>query len=73
MMAIVERVRLMPGKRIGTYGRSEDGQLPMQRHAVGVQVGFYHYGCFDICRVPSGITVGRYCWDCQDFRVWAGG
>lgn len=27
----------------------------------GVTVGLYSYGCFDLSRVPPGVTVGRYC------------
>jgi acetyltransferase-like isoleucine patch superfamily enzyme len=27
----------------------------------GVNVGLYSYGCFDLGRVPGGVTVGRYC------------
>ncbi|WP_157098981.1 CatB-related O-acetyltransferase [Novosphingobium rosa] len=29
--------------------------------AQGVEVGLYSYGCFDLGRVPAGVTVGRYC------------
>lgn len=27
---------------------------------LGVDVGLYSYGCFDINRIPPGVTVGRY-------------
>lgn len=27
----------------------------------GVQIGLFSYGCFDLSRVPPGVTVGRYC------------
>lgn len=27
----------------------------------GVDIGLYSYGCFDLSRVPAGVTVGRYC------------
>lgn len=29
--------------------------------AKGVHVGLYSYGCFDLSRVPPGVTIGRYC------------
>lgn len=29
--------------------------------ARGVEIGLYSYGCFDLARVPSGVTIGRYC------------
>ncbi|WP_443024984.1 CatB-related O-acetyltransferase [Sphingomonas sp. Leaf4] len=29
--------------------------------ARGVTVGLYSYGCFDLARVPPGVTIGRYC------------
>lgn len=29
--------------------------------ASGVSVGMYSYGCFDLSRVPAGVSVGRYC------------
>jgi virginiamycin A acetyltransferase len=27
----------------------------------GVEIGLYSYGCFDRGRVPSGVSIGRYC------------
>lgn len=27
----------------------------------GVTIGLYSYGCFDLARVPAGVTIGRYC------------
>ena len=29
--------------------------------ALGVDVGLFSYGCFDIDRFPAGVTIGRYC------------
>lgn len=29
--------------------------------AMGVDIGLYSYGCFDLTRVPPGVTIGRYC------------
>lgn len=29
--------------------------------AMGVEAGLYSYGCFDLTRVPAGVTIGRYC------------
>ena len=28
---------------------------------LGVDVGLYSYGCFDLRRVPPGVKIGRYC------------
>jgi virginiamycin A acetyltransferase len=28
---------------------------------LGVEIGLYSYGCFDMARVPAGVTIGRYC------------
>lgn len=41
----------------------EPESLALRRRfqALGVDVGLYSYGCFDLGRFPSGVTVGRYC------------
>lgn len=36
-------------------------ELRRRYAAQGVSVGLYSYGCFDLARVPPGVTVGRYC------------
>jgi virginiamycin A acetyltransferase len=36
-------------------------KLRAKFHARGVEVGLYSYGCFDLKRVPPGVTIGRYC------------
>lgn len=38
-----------------------DLSLRKKYRALGVNIGLYSYGCFDIQRVPAGVTVGRYC------------
>ena len=35
--------------------------LRRRYRAMGVEVGLYSYGCFDLARVPAGVTIGRYC------------
>lgn len=35
--------------------------LRAKYRAQGVNIGLYSYGCFDLARVPPGVTIGRYC------------
>lgn len=39
----------------------ESRSLRARYRARGVEIGLYSYGCFDLGRVPPGVTVGRYC------------
>lgn len=41
----------------------EHTSLALRRRyrALGVEIGLYSYGCFDLARVPAGVTIGRYC------------
>lgn len=43
--------------------RDEHTSLALRQkyRAMGVEIGLYSYGCFDVSRVPAGVTIGRYC------------
>lgn len=45
----------------GGYNELTSEKLRVQFLAKGVQVGLYSYGCFDLERVPPGVSIGRYC------------
>lgn len=60
MMAIIERIQRKRRGRINEYERLHIGPLLTTCRALGMEVGFYSYVCFDIPRFLSGITVGRY-------------
>lgn len=36
-------------------------RLREKYRALGVEVGLYSYGCFDLGRIPAGVQIGRYC------------
>jgi acetyltransferase-like isoleucine patch superfamily enzyme len=48
-------------RRVTIEQELHDLPLREQYRALGVNVGLYSYGCFDIQRVPAGVTIGRYC------------
>lgn len=49
--------------RLGVYREDELTSLRLRKRFQrrGVDVGLYSYGCFDLSRVPAGVTIGRYC------------
>lgn len=54
---LINRVR---GRRT-TVEQQTSLALRERYRTLGVEVGLYSYGCFDLARVPAGVTVGRYC------------
>lgn len=57
LRAIINKIR----GRITLKDELTSEKLRIRFRAMGVEVGLYSYGCFDISRVPSGVTIGRYC------------
>lgn len=70
MMSIVDRVRRKLRGRISEYEQLHSEKLRAQYRALGVEIGLYSYGCFDVARFPSGVTVGRYCSIADTARVF---
>lgn len=56
-------VRRIAAKLLGRGAVDEHTSTALRAkfRAAGVEVGLYSYGCFDLARVPPGVTVGRYC------------
>jgi virginiamycin A acetyltransferase len=57
MQRMLDRLR-------GRHDGSEEfasSRLRAKYRALGVDIGLYSYGCFDLSRVPAGVSVGRYC------------
>jgi acetyltransferase-like isoleucine patch superfamily enzyme len=48
-------------KRPTLMDELESAPLRTRFKELGVDVGLYSYGCFDLNRVPAGVRVGRYC------------
>lgn len=64
MTAIGGAIRRIAGRLRGRPGLDEELTSTVLRarfRRQGVEVGLYSYGCFDLNRVPPGVTVGRYC------------
>lgn len=70
MTGIIDRIRRKLRGRIGVHEQLHSGRLRAHYHALGVEVGLYSYGCFDIARFPSGVKVGRYCSIADTARVF---
>lgn len=47
-----------------------DGRLRRRFAAHGVTIGLDSYGCFDLARVPPGVTIGRYCSFAASARIF---
>lgn len=60
-MSIVTRLRQRLRREPTLPEQLTSAPLRARFAAKGVRVGLYSYGCFDLSRVPSGVTVGRYC------------
>lgn len=57
-------VRQLIDRLRGRYTLAEElnsQSLREKYRALGIDIGLYSYGCFDLARVPGGVTVGRYC------------
>ena len=60
-MSIVTKLRRRLRRQLTQQEQLTSEPLRARFAAHGVHVGLYSYGCFDLSRVPSGVTVGRYC------------
>lgn len=57
-------MRQMLNRLRGRHDSSDEfasSKLRAKYLALGVDIGLYSYGCFDLSRVPAGVSVGRYC------------
>jgi len=60
----MKSIRSSIKKLFGSYGISDElssAKLREKFRALGVDVGLYSYGCFDLDRIPQGVSIGRYC------------
>lgn len=60
-MSIISRLRWRLRGKPTLSEQLTSERLRARFAAEGVRVGLYSYGCFDLSRVPPGVTVGRYC------------
>jgi virginiamycin A acetyltransferase len=61
MAAFLDRLRRRLKGPPGIAEQLTSRELRARYAAKGVEIGLYSYGCFDLTRVPPGVTVGRYC------------